>query len=133
MKIFIIVIITAIFCESCTAQEIKKFSIIEDSVHMFIQGKWRSVQDKNSQMEASESFIKEYYKGIDGIDTFRYSILRFPCDSVLSSTIGTGYYLKKIGMNGSEFCYSITFISSEFLELVYSGGRVLSFKKIRKP
>jgi hypothetical protein len=114
------------FLNSCLGQQIK-----EDSLHKLMRGEWYSVDDSTYHINFSKGFIKEYSKGSKGIDTYRYSLQKHSCDSMLGSGKGTGYFLVKVGRDKAVYCYFLRDISEDYLELVYAAGNTLYFRRVR--
>jgi hypothetical protein len=125
MKIFICIFIISLFFSSiCLSQRIRRDSLVK-----LIRGEWNSLQDSSYHINFVGNHFKEHYRG--GKKAFKsdYTIESKSCDSILNSTLGTGYFLVRIEQDKSTLCYAITDISNDYLELVYAGGRVLSFKR----
>lgn len=102
-----------------------------DSLQKLILGEWQCNQDSGNYIIFSKGHIKEFNKGERGVDIYRYTIETSPCDSILISTKGTGFFLVEIGNDKLTYCYAITDISDDYLELVYAGGRLWSYRKVR--
>jgi|ERR1700722_9063085 hypothetical protein len=126
MKIIICLFLIGVSFNDCIGQQIKK-----DSLHRLLLGEWYSIDDTSYHMNFSKNFVREYIWGLNGIDTFSYSIQKHSCDPMLGPGQGTGYFLAEIGKDKYVYCYFIRDISEDYLELVYASGRTLYFRKFR--
>jgi hypothetical protein len=126
MKFLYSILLTSFFfVHNCYGQQIRK-----NSLYKLMQGRWYELKDAKSRIDISRRFIKEYYSGVKGMDTLSYTITRESCDTTVNSTKGTGYYLKETNRDGLVYCYAIVKVSVDELEMVYSGGRIIFYRRM---
>jgi len=110
MKYFIPLFFALLYAVTIEAQKNEK-----DFNHKLILGKWISMDDKNYQLEVTDSTFIEHYED-DNPDIFKYEL--------------KGQKLYKTEPDGTVYEYVIMSLSNDILVLQYlPRGNLLSFKR----
>lgn len=112
------------FLEKSYGQTNKEIELIKT-----IQGKWVSVDDKYYKIIIFGDTIKECYSGEKPI-YYTYEIASKNCDAEAKVADSACLYLiKKEIKTNATYSYLVSFTSKEFLEMIYEGGKIISFKR----